>query len=388
MNEERHELQQTSATANTPTAPTKIVLVVGKTGGHVYPALAVARAIRNLEPGAEILFVCPKRRFVTELVEKHGYKTTTIRASRLVGGTLREKLAGTANAMRGLVDARKLLADLRPDAVVGFGSYLTPPMILAARSLRIFTAIQEQNSIPGWANRVAGPLTHINFLSFEQSRRYFPKGRNLVIGNPIRAEIAEARPVADPQPPFTLLVLGGSQGARFLNTRLPKVLTRLLERRDLRVVHQTGVADFAMVEKLYSGYEDRVTVRDFLDDIAHTYRGTHLAICRAGAGVVFELMAVGIPGIYVPFPFAASNHQFHNARALATNGASMLVTQDEFDARRAEQMLDALIDDPATLAAMRTKLRVLANPYAAEQIAQTLVDELRKRATPPNGDEQ
>ena len=350
----------------------RIVLVVGKTGGHVFPALAVAEAYRAQGGDVEILFVCPDRKMVLEMIEKRGYKTVTIRASRVAGGSVKEKVTGLWNLGLGLVDARRVLKDFRPQVVVGFGSFLTPPMIFAARSLGILTAVQEQNSLPGLANRVSSRVTDLNFLSFEDSRKHFPRGKNLVLGNPVRADVAAARVEAEPPAPFTLLILGGSQGARFLNTRLPKVVTRLLEHRDLRVIHQTGGSDYAMVEKLFAGYEDKVTVRDFFDDMGDVYARTHLAICRSGAGVLFELMTVGVPALFIPFPHAAGNHQFFNAKALVTHGAALLMTEDEYDARRVEEIVEELMDDPMLLDGMRKKLHVLANPYAAEQIVEAL----------------
>ena len=355
-------------------SPLRIVLVVGKTGGHVFPALAVAEAFKARGEDVELLFVCPDRKLVTEMIEKRGYKTVTIRASRVTGGSVREKMEGLVNLGLGVLDARRVLKEFKPHAVVGFGSFLTPPMILAARGLGILTAIQEQNSLPGLANRLSGRVTDLNFLSFEDSRKHFPRGKNLVLGNPVRADIVAARAESEPPAPFTLLILGGSQGARFLNTRLPKVVTRLLEHRDLRVIHQTGGSDYAMVEKLFAGYEDKVTVRDFFDDMGDVYARTHLAICRSGAGVLFELMTVGVPALFIPFPHAAGNHQFFNAKALVTHNAGLIMTEDEFDERRLEEIIEELMDDPVLLDAMRRKLHVLANPYAAEQIVEALVE--------------
>jgi UDP-N-acetylglucosamine--N-acetylmuramyl-(pentapeptide) pyrophosphoryl-undecaprenol N-acetylglucosamine transferase len=357
----------------------RIVLVVGKTGGHVFPALAVAEAFKARGGEVEILFVCPDRKLITDLVEKNGYKTVTIRASRVAGGSIKEKLEGLANLTLGVLDARRVLKEFQPHAVVGFGSFLTPPMILAARSLGILTAIQEQNSVPGLANRVCSRVADLNFLSFEDSRKHFRHGKSLVVGNPVRADIVAARVEAEPPAPFTLLILGGSQGARFLNTRLPKVVTRLLDHRDLRVLHQTGGSDYAMVEKLYAGYEDRVTVRDFYEDMGEVYAKAHLAICRAGAGVLFELVTVGVPALFIPFPHAAGNHQFENAKALVTHGAGLIMTEDEYDARRVEEIVEELMDDPLLLDTMRRKLHVLANPYAAEQIVEALNDEVAAR---------
>jgi UDP-N-acetylglucosamine--N-acetylmuramyl-(pentapeptide) pyrophosphoryl-undecaprenol N-acetylglucosamine transferase len=364
----------------------RVLMVVGKTGGHVYPALAVAQAFREQVKGAEIHFVCPDRRMIEEMVERAGFRTFNIRASRIMGGTWKEKLQGAANAWKGLWDARAIIRDFRPDAVIGFGSFLTPPVILAARSMGVYCAIQEQNSIPGWANRVVGPLTHMNFLSFERSRAYFPAGRVRVVGNPVRQELVRARGerVNPPSGPgseddrFTLLILGGSQGARFLNTRLPRVAERLLGRRKLRVIHQTGGADLAMVEKLYGGVEG-VEVRDFFLDMAAVYRRTDLAICRSGAGAVFELMNMGIPALFIPFPYAASNHQFHNAAAVATHSASLIMTEDEFDERRVVEIVEGLMDKPEELEAMSRKLRALANPYAAEHIVATVLEGLGQR---------
>lgn len=353
----------------------RVVMVVGKTGGHVYPALTIADAMRARMADVDIRFVCPDRPMVQRMIESRGYRTETIRASRVVGGSLREKIDGARNLYLGYKDAIGLLRRLRPDVVIGFGSFLTPPMILAARSLGVFCAIQEQNSIPGLANRSVGKVANLCLLSFEQSREYFPKSRSLVVGNPVRDEIIHARDEAtERDEAFTILVLGGSQGARFLNMQMPRVLTRLRDRRPLRVYHQTGPADLPMVEKLYFGDPDHVTIKEYFDDVGAVYAKCDFAVCRSGAGVVFELLTVGVPALFVPFPYAASNHQFHNAMALVQQGGALVMTEDEFDVRRVTAIIEALMDEPEELEHMRRKLRVLANPYASDQIIDALFE--------------
>ncbi|HJZ86522.1 MAG TPA: undecaprenyldiphospho-muramoylpentapeptide beta-N-acetylglucosaminyltransferase, partial [Polyangia bacterium] len=286
------------------------------------------------------------------------------------------KGTGAAGLVRGLwrlpraiAQSRRILKRYRPDLVVGVGGYSSGPMVLAAALRRLPTAILEQNSIPGLTNRILGRLARRAFVAFEVSRKYFPKRKTALAGNPIRSQL-RTLPKADPTQP-TVLVVGGSQGAHALNELVADALAALPAPRP-RVVHQTGEADCAAIAARYRELGVAADVRAFIDDMAAAYAAADLVVCRAGATTIAELTAVGRPAIFIPFPFAADDHQFWNAHALADAGAALVHRQSEITPSALAAELAALLADPARRAAMSARMRALGKPDAARDIVDAL----------------
>jgi UDP-N-acetylglucosamine--N-acetylmuramyl-(pentapeptide) pyrophosphoryl-undecaprenol N-acetylglucosamine transferase len=254
------------------------------------------------------------------------------------------------------------------------GGYASGPVCLAARTLGVPTAIQEQNSYPGLTNRLLCRIVDRVFISFEESRAGFPAGRLVLTGNPVRQEVlrVEPRPV-DPARPLSVLVVGGSQGARAVNTAVADALV-LVKRReaDVRVVHQTGDADYERVLGMYTERGLRGVVTPFIEDMAGAYARADLVVGRAGASTVTELAALGKPSILIPFPHAANNHQVTNARALADAGGAVLLLQKDLDGPSLADLLIRYAADREPLRRMAARVLEKARPEATKAIVDQL----------------
>jgi UDP-N-acetylglucosamine--N-acetylmuramyl-(pentapeptide) pyrophosphoryl-undecaprenol N-acetylglucosamine transferase len=352
----------------------RLVIAGGGTGGHLFPGLATARELTRRRPDAEILFVTGERRMETRILERSGFRQLSIRVEPLKGRGWRGALAAVPGLPRSLVRARRILKGFAPDAVLGVGGYASGPVCLAARTLGIPTAIHEQNSCPGLTNRLLCRIVDRVFISFEESRSGFPAGRLVLTGNPVRAELlrVEARET-DPERPLSLLVVGGSQGARAVNTAVVEALTLLRSRGTVvHVVHQTGDADYERVLRLYTERGIRGVVTPFIEDMAGAYAEADLVVGRAGACTVAELAALGKPSVLIPFPHAANDHQVTNARVLADAGGAVLLLQKELDGPALAELLGGYSRDREPLRRMSERSLEKARPEAARTIADGL----------------
>ncbi|MGE4551464.1 MAG: undecaprenyldiphospho-muramoylpentapeptide beta-N-acetylglucosaminyltransferase [Desulfovibrionaceae bacterium] len=357
----------------------RVVLTTGGTGGHIFPALAVAGELRRRHPGCRVLFVGgrgPEKRLATEA----GLEFEGLHVSGVLGRGWRGALSLLGMGVS-VLRSGGLLSRFRPQVVAGFGGFAGFCPVLAARLLRIPALIHEQNSVPGAANRFLSRKVDRVLVSFPDTAEFFP-GRNvLAVGNPVRPDIAAAgRARAGRAPGRRLLVLGGSQGARALNDLVVAALPRL---RDLgvEIFHQAGAADEARVREAYraAGFDDS-GVHGFVTDMAGAYADADLALCRAGASTVFELAAAGLPALLVPFPHATHDHQTRNARALETAGAARCLPQAELTAEGLGEQVAARLADPAGLAAMSRAALGFARPSAAADIVDQLESLARPRA--------
>ncbi len=344
-----------------------ILIMAGGTGGHVFPALAVAQELRA--QGAEVMWLGTHQGLEARVVPAAGFPMAWIRVRGLRGKGMLRRLSAPLMLGYAMLQAFFLLLKLRPRAVLGMGGFVTGPGGLMAWLLRRPLLIHEQNSVAGLTNRWLAPLASRVMVAFPGS---LPNA--LQTGNPVRADIA-----ALPEPaqrlkthgkPFRLLVLGGSLGAQALNTTVPAALARLPEALRPEVWHQTGPRNLADGQQAYAGAGVVARVEPFVNDMAEAYGWADLVICRAGALTIAELSAAGVGALLVPYPHAVDDHQTGNAHYLANQGAAVLVQQCDLTAVRLEQMLQELIEDPARVEAMACKARALAQPDAARRVAQ------------------
>ncbi|MCF8060889.1 MAG: undecaprenyldiphospho-muramoylpentapeptide beta-N-acetylglucosaminyltransferase [Deltaproteobacteria bacterium] len=347
-----------------------MVIAGGGTGGHLFPGLATARELTRRHPEADILFVTGERRMETRILERSGYGQVSIRVQPLKGRGWAGGLAAVLALPGSMVHARRILKRFVPRAVLGVGGYSSGPVCLAARTLGIPTAIHEQNSFPGLTNRLLCRIVDRVFISFEESRTRFPAGRVVLTGNPVREEILRIEPRRiDPERPLSVLVVGGSQGARAVNTAVADALVLMKARgAAVRVVHQTGDADYDRVLGLYTDRGLRGVVKPFIEEMAEAYAQADLVVGRAGASTVTELAALGKPSILIPFPHAANNHQVTNARALADAGGSVLLLQADLDGSTLADLLTRYAMDREPLRRMSVRAREKARPEAARTI--------------------
>jgi UDP-N-acetylglucosamine--N-acetylmuramyl-(pentapeptide) pyrophosphoryl-undecaprenol N-acetylglucosamine transferase len=357
----------------------RVLIAAGGTGGHIYPGIAVAKEVMRRDTASGVRFVGTARGLETRLVPQAGFELSLIESAGLKNVGAAGKLKGLLLLPKSFFAARRLIREFRPDIVVGAGGYVSGPVLLTAALMRAKTLVLESNALPGFTNRRLAPFVDAAAVSFEESLPYF-RGKGVVIGNPVRREFFEtARKPRDPAR-FSLLVFGGSQGARAINEALVAALP-LLERHKaaLRIVHQTGEADFERVRAGYddAGWGDRADVRKYLDDMVTRFAESDLVVCRAGATTTAELIAAGKASLMVPFPFAADDHQRKNAEALEKAGASRMVLQQDATGERLAREIAALVESPERVTQMEEAARRLARGDAA-QAAVDLMERLVK----------
>jgi len=343
----------------------------GGTGGHLFPALALAEAFQERNPENRVLFVGSRRGLEATVLTREGYAFQAIEGASLKGKSLWGKLRSLTAVPGSLVQSWRLIRSFKPDLVLGVGGYASGPVVLTAWAMGVKTAVQEQNAFPGLSNRILGKGVDRVFISFAGSDRHFPLGKAILTGNPVRKMIRQNKRVErkEPQAQFTLLVFGGSQGAHHLNQAMGEALLHLGELKDrLRVIHQTGEKDFNGVQQAYQKEGVKAEVWPFIYDMDRAYASADLILCRAGATTLSEVMAMGKPAILVPYPYAANDHQTLNARTLADAGAAWIVPNGDLTGAYLGIILKELSGDPGRLKAMGDRAAALARPDAARTI--------------------
>jgi len=358
----------------------RIMVAGGGTGGHLFPGLAVVEELRRRAPGVEVKFVGTARGIEARILPSRGETLELLTVSPLKGqgiGARFKSLARIPGAMR---EASSLIREFDPDVVLGVGGYVSGPVLLSAALAGRPTAVLEQNASVGMTNRILARFVGRAYLSFEQTEGVFGKSKSRLTGNPVRQEFVEhARlALADPEGfesrARTVLVLGGSQGAKKLNEDVPRALARAgLADRKLAVVHQTGEAMRDEVEATYRALGIRARVVTFIDEIARAYASAALVVARAGATTLAELCAIGRPSILVPFPFAADDHQVKNAKALEGEGASICIRESEIEVDALGDLIGDLLDDSTKRQAMARAARDHGRPDAAAAIVDDLL---------------
>jgi undecaprenyldiphospho-muramoylpentapeptide beta-N-acetylglucosaminyltransferase len=351
------------------------VITGGGTGGHVYPALALANELVARGHAREtIRFVGARRGLEARVVPEAGYAIDL-----LPGRGFRRRLAaanvGAAwDTLRALVQARRVVADAQPEVVVGVGGYASLPSLVAARMRRIPTVVHEQNAAPGLANRVAVRMGARAAVSLPGT----PLRGAVLTGNPVRAEVAAVRRAPDPARPL-VTVFGGSLGAGTINDAALGLYDRWRDRMDVAVHHVTGTRNYEPCSARLAGLRrpaDRLDYElvDYEDHMERLYARTSVAVCRAGAITVAELAAAGLPAVLVPLPGAPGDHQTRNAEALVDGGAAIVVRDADCDAARLDSELRGLLGDAVRLEAMAAAARALGRPDAGARLAD-LVEE-------------
>lgn len=357
----------------------RVLIAAGGTGGHIYPGIAVAKEIVRRDPSSKVQFVGTARGLETRLVPQAGFELTLIESAGLKNVSFGARIKGVAVLPRSFVSARKLMRQFRPEVVVGAGGYVSGPVVMTAAMMNLPTLVMESNALPGLTNRVLARFVDRAAVSFEQALPYF-RGKGKVTGNPVRREFFEI-PVKQREPgKLSLLVFGGSQGARAINEAMIAALPRLKDLPvTLRIKHQTGVADLEKVKLAYAtaGWDERSDVRSYIDDMVADFAEADLVVCRAGATTTAELIAAGKASIMIPFPFAADDHQRKNAEALQVAGAAKMILQEELSGERLAQEIEKLVLAPE-LSQMQEAARRLAHGDAAAA-AVDIIEELSHR---------
>jgi UDP-N-acetylglucosamine--N-acetylmuramyl-(pentapeptide) pyrophosphoryl-undecaprenol N-acetylglucosamine transferase len=343
-----------------------VVLAGGGTGGHVFPALALAEAICEAEPGANVRFLGTESGLESRIVPRSGYALDAVPASPIVGRGVVETARALGVAALGAWRARQILKRNGASLVIGVGGYASVPAVVAAATLRIPSAILEPNARPGRANRVLGRITQAVFLQFDDAAWAFPARKVHRLGTPVRSIPARKKaPATDG--PVRLLILGGSQGARSINRAITRSLERLGGSEAFDILHQTGERDLEIVRQAYLAADVMAEVVPFLEDVPEQLSRADLIVARAGAATVAEICEAGVASILVPYPFAADDHQMANARALERLGACVVVPDAVVSEELAPEIRGLARETDRRLG-MGDAARQLATPHAARDI--------------------
>jgi UDP-N-acetylglucosamine--N-acetylmuramyl-(pentapeptide) pyrophosphoryl-undecaprenol N-acetylglucosamine transferase len=367
-----------------------IVIAAGGTGGHLYPAIALAREFLRRDPTTRILFVGTKRGFEARVLAHEGFELALITAEPVMGQSPWRTLVGLAAVPLGLIDSLSLLRARRADLVVSVGGYTSPAMVTAAFLMRIPRVILEPNAYPGMANKVVGRLTQRVFLAFESAAAHFDARKVRVVGVPLRQAFSEegeksvargerqpsAQDVGGGSVPAgheprasRLLIFGGSQGAKAINDAMVAALPELADMKaTLSIVHQTGEKDHARIAAAYREAGMAAEVLPFIYDMPTALRSADLVVSRSGATTVAELAACGKPAILIPLPQAIYNHQMLNAEAMAKAEGAVVLAQRELTGARLAKTIISILTDPARLSEMSKRSRALRRTDSAEAI--------------------
>lgn len=371
----------------------KILIATGGTGGHINPALAVAGYIRDNYPDAKILFVGTAVKMEAQLVPAAGYDFKTIDiqgfSRDLTPSGIKQNIGTVIKLLKSSSQAKKIIKDFAPDVVLGFGGYVGGPVLRTACKMGIPTAIHEQNAFPGVTNKALAKTVDAVMLTSPEAEKYIqPKNPCIVTGLPVRGELISADREfsrielgVDERP--VILSMGGSLGARVINTAVTQLIEERYERKNCYFLHATGKAGVGMFdviekEKGISLSENKhIMLREYINDMHRCMAAADLVICRAGASSLSEIQALGKPSILVPYPYAAENHQYHNAMALVKNDAAILIEEKDFTGERLIKEIDALLADRKRLETLGQNAKKMAIYDATERIVDCIINILK-----------
>ena len=350
-----------------------IVIAAGGTGGHLYPAVALARAFLEKNPATTIVFVGTARGLESKVLAHEGFELVLTSAMPVMGKSVIEAARGLLSLPISLWQCLKILKGRRADLVIGVGGYTSPMMVLAASLTGIARVILEPNAYPGMANKAVGSFAQRVFLSFESAASSFDRRKVRVVGTPIRKEFMEVSSQEEAATSAAglrrVLIFGGSQGARAINSAVIEGLPDLMKRYpQLSVVHQTGEVDYGRVIEAYRRAGISAQVTPFLYDMPSVLRSADLVVARAGAMTIAELTACGKPAILIPLPQAIYDHQTHNAKVMEAAGAAVVLPQAELTGTRLTGAITKILNDPERLRTMSNYSRGMRRIDAADAI--------------------
>jgi UDP-N-acetylglucosamine--N-acetylmuramyl-(pentapeptide) pyrophosphoryl-undecaprenol N-acetylglucosamine transferase len=364
----------------------RLVVSGGGTGGHIYPALSIAAAVRQKDPHAEVLYIGRAGGLEQELAQKAGITFKGIPATGFKRKLTLQNFKTIYTAFQGVALARRIIRSFHPDVVVGTGGYVSGPVVLSARLEHIPALVQEQNAFPGVTNRLLSRIVNYVAVSHEEAKRFLPgRAKVVVAGNPIRPEFMTARReeglnlIGAPSDAFVIVVTGGSGGARVLNEAVTAAAQGLLKSGpNTRLVFITGSKYFDAVSKALGPVPAGMTLLPYTHDMPELLAAADLFIGRSG-GMVAEVCARGLPSILVPSPNVANNHQEHNARAMESAGASVVIRETELTPELLVDTAEKIRVTPGRLKEMSASARTLGHPDAANTIAGLVFELVRHK---------
>jgi len=357
--------------------PLRIVIAGGGTGGHLFPGLAIAQEFMTRNEGNTVLFISTGNPLERSVLNETNFKLETITAQGIKGRGLWNQTKAALKIPRGIIESVRILKGYKPDLTVSLGSYSAGPVVVSAWLLGTRIVLHEQNILPGITNRILARFADRIYVSFDDTKARFDPHKIRLTGNPVRKELLNEHhgdDVASGSKSFCVLIIGGSQGAHSINTTVVEALSHLTRKEDLYFIHQTGAADEQVVKAAYQHSNVQARVQSFFRHMAPLYKQADLIICRAGATTVAEVTAMGKAVIFIPFPFAADNHQALNADTLAREGAAEMILEKDLSAGDLGQKIEYYASHPQALAAMAAKAAQRGHPEAAKRIVDDIYE--------------
>jgi len=346
----------------------RLLLAAGGTGGHLFPGIAVAEAAQR-EAKAEVLFVGTASGMEKDVIPRLGFALRLIPSEQLRGRSWWGMVHALWAALRGLGAARRVIREFAPDLIFSIGGYASGPTVLIGWTRRVPCILLEPNAIPGLTNRLLGRLATKICVGFPRTVQFFATDKAVFTGNPVRWNAPPQTPTRTQSEKFTLLVFGGSAGARRLNQTVPQALALMdTDKETLRIVHQTGKANGAEVSETYAKLGVRAEVVPFIDNMQEVYAAADLVVCRAGANTVAELATMGKPSILIPYPYAADDHQRANAEVLVQADAARMILDAELTPEQLKQEISTLMHDRSRLETMARAAAALGRPDATAAV--------------------
>ena len=351
----------------------RVVMAGGGTGGHLFPGLAIAQEFMARNKRNTVLFVSTGNPLERSVLNETDFKLETITAEGIKGRGLWNQAKSALKIPRGIIESLRILKEYQPDLTVGLGSYAAGPVVIGAWLMRTKIVLHEQNILPGITNRILARFADRIYISFDDTKTRFDPQKIRLTGNPVREELLKhdegnSHDVAADSKSFCVLIIGGSQGAHRINMTVIETLSHLDQKEKLFFIHQTGEADEQTVKAAYQQVGIAARVQSFFRHMAPLYQQADLIICRAGATTVAEVTALGKAVIFIPFPFAADNHQALNADTLAREGAAEMILEKDLNVGNLGQKIEYYASHPEALKTMATKAGQLGHPAAAKQI--------------------
>ncbi|MBS1586740.1 MAG: undecaprenyldiphospho-muramoylpentapeptide beta-N-acetylglucosaminyltransferase [Bacteroidetes bacterium] len=358
----------------------RIIIAGGGTGGHIFPAVAIGHALQRIAEGTQLLFVGAKGKMEMEKVPQEGFEIVGLDIAGFNRSNILKNLALPFKLIKSRSQARKILKEFKPNAVVGVGGYASFPVLSAAQGMNIPTLIQEQNSFAGKSNKILAKKAKAVCVAYEHMERFFPKDKLVMTGNPVRKKISDMRITRGEGQDWlgldkgktTLLVVGGSLGAKSINEAIDARMEEILA-DDVQVIWQTGKPYYEQAKNRAESFKGKVKVFEFIKEMDYAYAAADVVISRAGALAIAELCIAAKPVVFVPYPFAAEDHQTSNAMALVEHNAAMMVKDNDAKSELVKK-LKTLLHDSAMQDVMSKSLHMLAIKDADERIARKVIE--------------
>ncbi|MDQ0217171.1 undecaprenyldiphospho-muramoylpentapeptide beta-N-acetylglucosaminyltransferase [Peribacillus cavernae] len=363
----------------------KIVVSGGGTGGHIYPALALIREINSKNKNNSFLYIGTEKGLEKDIVTRENIPFKSIYITGFRRKISFENVKTVTRFLKGVRDSKRMLKEFKADVVIGTGGYVCGPVVYAAAKLGIPCIVHEQNSVPGLTNKFLSRYVTKIAVCFEEAKQFFPENKTVLTGNPRASEVLHFHGKGglkklglNPAIP-TVLIFGGSRGARAINEAVLKVMSELRE-KPYQILYVTGEIHFEQVAKEIEmiGNPENVMIKPYLNNMPEILSGVDLAVTRAGATTLAELTVLGIPSILIPSPYVTNNHQEKNARSLSDHGAAELVLEKELTGSKLISMIDSIITDQKKRESMKTAAKNLGLPDAANRVY-SVISEISKK---------